>query len=89
MTTSEVTKQLEQALTATQAALSALNGLIVPHDYQDVTGLTLKSAAQMLVAARAFMSNDDVEALEAIEGADELLNGIYDIIDSELEDDEE
>lgn len=89
MTSNEVVKQLEQAQAATQAALTALNGLIVPHDYQDVTVFVAKAAMQLLTAAHALMQNDDTRAFAAIEQADELLEGAFDIVDSELEDDEE
>ena len=89
MTSSEVIRQLEQAQAATQAALSALNGLIVPHEYQDVAVFVAKAAAELLVATHALMQNDDTRAFVAIEQADELIGGAFDIIDSELEDDEE
>jgi len=89
MTSSEVIKQLEQAQAATQAAIGALNSLIVPHDYQDVAGLVAQAALQLLGATQALMQSDDTRAFAAIEQADELLEGAFAIIDSELEDDEE
>lgn len=88
MTTSEVVKQIEQAQTATQAALGALNGLIVPHDYQDVASLVAKAALELLQATQALMQNDDTKAFDAIERADEFIGGVFEIVDSELDDDE-
>jgi hypothetical protein len=89
MTSNEVIKQLEQAQTATQSAVNALNNLIVPHDYQDVAGLVAQASLQLLQATHALMQSDDTRAFAAIEQADELLDGAFAIIDSELEDDEE
>jgi hypothetical protein len=89
MTTQEVLKQLENAQVGTRAAITALNGLIVPHDYQDVAGLVAKSALELLNAAQALMQSDDARAFAAIERADELLEGVFDIVDGELDEDEE
>ncbi len=89
MTSSEVVKQLELAQAATQAAINALNSLIVPHDYQDVAAFVAKASLQLLQATHALMQSDDTRAFAAIEQADELLDGAFEIIDSELEDDEE
>lgn len=88
MTTQEVTKQLEQARAATQAALTALNDLIVPHDYQDVATLVGKAALELLQATQALMQADDTTAFAAIERADELIDGAFEIVDAELDDDE-
>ena len=89
MTSSEVIKQLEQAQAATQAAIAALDSLIVPHEYQDVAVLVGQAALQLLGATHALMQSDDTRAFAAIEQADELLDGAFAIIDSELDDDEE
>lgn len=88
MTTQDVLKQLENAQVGIRAAIAALDRLIVPHDYQDVTALVAKSALELLNAAQALMQSDDTRAFAAIERADELLEGVFDIVEGELDDEE-
>lgn len=87
-TSGEVLKSLEQALTATRTALKQIDDLIVPHDYQDVASLVAKAAVSLLESASYLMQSKDEDAFAALEAADDTLDAVYDIIDSETEDDE-
>lgn len=87
-TSGEVLKSLEQALTATRTALKQIDDLIVLHDYQDVASLVAKAAASLLESASYLMQSKDEDAFAALEAADDTLDAVYDIIDSETEDDE-
>lgn len=87
-TSAEVLKSLEQALSATQTALKQIDDLIVAHDYQDVASLVTNAAASLLQSASHLMKSKDEDAFAALEAADDYLDAVYDIIDSETEDDE-
>jgi hypothetical protein len=87
-TSGEVMKSLEQALTATRNALKQIDDLIVAHDYQDVASLVTNAAASLLESASHLMQSKDEDAFAALEAADDHLDAVYDIIDSETEDDE-
>jgi hypothetical protein len=87
-TTAEAVKLLQQALTTTQAAAGTIESLIAPHDYQDVAALISQAAAALLESASLLMQSQDEAALEALENADDLLDAVYDIIDSDLDLDE-
>ena len=84
-TSSEVVKSLEQALTATRTALQQTDDLIVAHDYQDVASLVTNAAAALLQSATYLMLSKDEDAFEALGQADDYLDAVYDIIDSEIE----
>lgn len=86
-TSTEVTRQLQQAYTATVSAIRLLDELIVEHDYQDVATLTSRAAAALLSAATHLMQSADEDAIEAIVEAEDLLDSIYAIINDELEED--
>lgn len=89
MTTSTLALQhLDTARTSATAARDAINGLIVEHDYQDVAALITESAIALLNAAALLMRNDDENGFAALESADDLLDRVYGIIDSEIDDDE-
>lgn len=87
-TSAEVLKSLEQALTATRTALKQIDDLIVPHDYQDVASLVASAAASLLESASHLMQSKDEDAFAALEAADDTLDAVYDIIDSETEEDD-
>ncbi len=85
-TSSEAINTLRQAQTQAQTAVNIIKNLIAEHDYQDVADLVAQSAVAMLDAALFFMQSQDEEAFGALEYADELVNQVYDIIDSEIDD---
>ena len=87
-TSAEAVKLLEQALTTTRSAAGTIEDLIAPHDYQDVAMLISQAAAALLQSASLLMQSQDEAALEALENADDLLDAVYDIIDSDLDLDE-
>jgi hypothetical protein len=84
-TSSDVVKSLEQALTATRTAVQQTDDLIVAHDYQDVASLVASAAAALLQSATYLMQSNDEDAFSALEQADDYLDAVYDIIDSETE----
>lgn len=84
-TSSDVVKSLEQALTATRTAVQQTDDLIVAHDYQDVASLVANAAAALLQSATYLMQSKDEDAFSALEQADDYLDAVYDIIDSETE----
>lgn len=86
-TSSEASKRLEQALTTTREAVSIIDNLIADHEYQDVASLVSQAAARLLEAASALMRSDDEAGLSALEGADDLLDAVWDIIDGETDED--
>ncbi len=85
-TSTEATNQLEQALSTTRQAVAVIDNLIADHEYQDVASLVAQAAAKLLEAAAALMRSDDETGLSALEGADDLLDAVYDIIDGETDD---
>ncbi len=86
-TSSEASKRLEQALSTTREAVSVIDNLIADHEYQDVASLVSQAAAKLLEAASALMRSDDEAGLGALEGADDLLDAVWDIIDGETDED--
>jgi hypothetical protein len=87
-TSGEALKTLEQALTTTRTAVKQLDDLIVPHDYQDVASLVANAAASLLQSAAYLMQSKDEDAFAALEAADDYLDEVYHIIDSETEEDD-
>lgn len=87
-TSGEAMKSLEQALTTTRTALKQIDDLIVAHDYQDVASLVTNAAASLLQSANFLMQSKDEDAFAVLEAADDYLDAVYDIIDSETEEDE-
>jgi uncharacterized membrane protein YdfJ with MMPL/SSD domain len=87
-TSAAAVQQLEQALSAARAAGETIHNLIAEHDYQDVAGLITQAAVALLTASTLLMQSQDEAALEALETADDLLDAVYDIIDSELDDEQ-
>ena len=59
--------------------------LIVAHDYRDVASLVTNAAAALLQSATYLMLSKDEDAFEALGQADDYLDAVYDIIDSEIE----
>lgn len=84
-TSGEASKRLEQALTTTKEAIQVIDNLIADHEYQDVASLVAQAAAKLLEAAGALMQSDDEAGITALEGADDLLDAVYDIIDGETD----
>jgi predicted RNA-binding protein YlxR (DUF448 family) len=87
-TSNEALRHLEQALTSIRAASNAIQNLIAAHDYQDVAGLVANAATSLVEATAHLMRSDDEAALEASGEADDFLDAVYDIIDSETDDEE-
>lgn len=85
-TSSQAVQQLQQAMTTTRQAASTIENLIAEHDYQDVAGLVTLAAAALLESAAYLMQGQDEAALESLEDADDLLDAVYDIIESDLGD---
>ncbi|MCA0455920.1 MAG: hypothetical protein LCI00_18230 [Chloroflexi bacterium] len=84
-TSNEAITKLEQALGTTKEAANVIDNLIAAHDYQDVASLVTQAAAKLLEAASALMQSNDEAGLVALEGADDLLDAVYDIIDGETD----
>jgi hypothetical protein len=82
-TSSEAVKTLEQASATTQAAIAIIDNLIVTHDFQDVASLVANAAAALLQSATLLMQLKDVEAIDALERADDFLDAVYDILDED------
>jgi hypothetical protein len=87
-TSTEAIRQLEQALENARQGVKTIDNLIIEHDYQDVASLLAQSAAALLESAAALMKNEDEPALEHLSRADDLLDAVWNIIDSEVDDDE-
>jgi tetratricopeptide (TPR) repeat protein len=87
-TSSEAIRQLQDALANAQQAGAVIDDLIAPHDYQDVASVVVKAAAALLETTTLLMQSKSEEALEALERADDLLDTVYAIIDSEVDEDE-
>jgi hypothetical protein len=85
-TSTEALRLLGEALAKAQAASAVIDDLIAPHDYQDVAMLVARASALMLQSTMSLMQSDPDGALDALEGADDLLDAVYDVIDSETED---
>jgi hypothetical protein len=85
-TASEAVQQLQQALAKTRDAAGVIDDLIVEHDYQDVALLVTHAAAALIEAAALLMQSDDEAALDALASADDLFDAVYEIIDSETDD---
>lgn len=85
-TSSQAVQQLQQAMNTTRQAASTIENLIAEHDYQDVAGLVTLAAAALLESAAYLMQGQDEAALESLEDADDLLDAVYDIIESDLGD---
>lgn len=84
-TSAEAVTRLQTAQANTQAALSVVENLIAPHDYQDVAALVLQAAEKLLEAATLLMQAEDETALANVELAEDLLDSMYEIIESDLE----
>lgn len=84
-TSTEAIKQLQEAIQKVQASQDVVENLIAVHDYQDVTALVIQSAEALLHSAVAFMQSEDENALDLIEGAEDLLEAMYNIIDGDLD----
>lgn len=87
-TSTEAIRQLETALVSARQAVKTIDDLIVQHDYQDVASLIAQAAAALLESASALMKNDDEAGLDQLSRADDVLDAIWNIIDSEVDDDE-
>lgn len=85
LTSAEALTHLQNAMSATRAAGQVIDNLIVDHDYQDVAALVARAAEALLESAALLMESQDEAALDALERADDLLDAVYDIIDSETD----
>lgn len=83
-TSSEAVTRLQEALKTTQSAQGVIENLVAPHDYQDVANLVVQAAEKLLEAATLLMQAEDQDALNTIEQAEDLLEAMYDIIESDL-----
>ncbi|HEX2621391.1 MAG TPA: hypothetical protein VHL11_14630 [Phototrophicaceae bacterium] len=86
-TSTEAVQLLQDAVTKAKNANQVINDLIVEHDYQDVAALITQAAASLLESASLLMQSKDEAALSALESADDLLDEVYTIIDSETDED--
>ncbi len=86
-TSGEAIHLLEQARAATTAAQKVVDNLIVEHDYQDVASLVAQATEALLDAAVLLLQSNDEAALDMLENADDLLDTVYDIINSETDED--
>lgn len=87
-TSTQAVTLLQQALTLTGQARDTIDNLIAEHDYQDVATLVTQAAAALLESAAYLMQSKDELALNALEGAEDLLDAVYEIIDGETDEDE-
>lgn len=85
-TSAEALRLLGDALAKTEAATAIVDDLLAPHDYQDVAMLVVRASALMLQSAMRLLESNPDAALAALEGADDLLDAVYDVIDSETDD---
>ena len=86
-TSAEALRLLRLAQAETQQAGAIIDDLIAPHDYQDVASVVAKASAALLDSAIRMLESNPDAALEALETADDLLDAVYDIIDSETDED--
>lgn len=84
-TSTEAIKQLQDAIQKIQTSQDVVDNLIAVHDYQDVTSLVIQSAEALLHSAVAFMQSEDENALDLVEGAEDLLEAMYNVIDGDLD----
>ena len=84
-TSGEAIHLLEQARTATAAAQKVVDNLIVEHDYQDVATLVSQAATALIDAAILLLQSNDEGALDMLETSDDLLDAVYDIVNSETD----
>lgn len=84
-TSSEVVKQLQDAIQKTQSAQNVLDNLIAVHDYEDIATLVLQAAEALLHAASALMQHEDENALQLVESAEDLIDEMYKIIDGDMD----
>ena len=84
-TSTEALRLLREALTKAEAATAVIDDLLAPHDYQDVAMLVVRASALMLQSTMRLLESNPDAALVALEGADDLLDAVYDVIDSETD----
>ena len=75
-------------MTSARQAKDTIENLIAEHDYQDVAQLVAQAAVQLLESATLLMQKDDEAAFDALDGAEDLLDQVYSIIDGELDDED-
>lgn len=85
-TSAEAVKTLEQASAQARAAISIIEDLIAPNDYQDVAALVAHAGNALLMASALLLQGQDVDALGHIEKADDFLDEAYSIIEEDLGD---
>lgn len=86
-TSGEALRLLQQALADTRKAGAVIDDLFAPHDYQDVAALVARASAGLLESTIRLLESRPDDALAALEAADDLLDAVYDIIDSETDED--
>ena len=86
-TSADVIKLLQEALTTARRAESSIDDLIAVHDYQDVAQLITQAAEALLESAALLMQSEDEAALDLLENAEDLIDSVYGVIESDLDDD--
>ncbi|MCC6566147.1 MAG: hypothetical protein IT298_10325 [Chloroflexi bacterium] len=89
MTTNEAVKYLDAARASAEAAIRAVENLLVPHDYQDVAALTIRAAEALLAAAAQFLTEGDEAAFDSISRSEDLLDAVYETITGDMDADED
>lgn len=84
-TSQDVIRHLEKIIQEAESTEAMMDDLTAPHAYEDVARLSLQGAVALLKASCAFMQTHDEEALEDIDNAEDYIEGIYDIIEGDLE----
>lgn len=87
-TTSRASELLQQALASAREAEGVVNDLIAAHDYQDVARLVTQAASALLESAALLIQSEGEAAFDQIEHAEDLLDTVYNIIESEMDEDE-
>ncbi|MDX2162538.1 MAG: hypothetical protein SF162_14540 [bacterium] len=88
-TSAEAVRLLQEALTYARSAQQVIGDLIVEHDYQDVAALVTAAATSLLQSAASLMQSEDEAAVDALGDADDLLDAVWEIIDSETDETDE
>lgn len=88
-TSAEAVRLLQQAIDLAKQAETMIKNLTVEHDYQDVAELLARSSHQLLNAGVELMQSNEEAALDSMEAAEDTIEEIYAIIESEAGDDDE
>ncbi len=86
-TSTEAVRLLQESLAAARQAQQVINNLMIEHEYQDVAGAIAAAAVSLLESASSLMQSQDEIALDQLNTAEDFLDVVWDIIDSETEED--